>query len=123
MNRESRQISWRTHRCASMINYVSCPSFPPGAVWMDTMIRTFLRRPTSGGFLLIGLLLLTASGRAAEPARPSAEAVRFFESGVQPVLVDNCFKCHADKKQRGGLRLDSRAALVEGGDQGAALVP
>ncbi|HEY7307908.1 MAG TPA: PSD1 and planctomycete cytochrome C domain-containing protein [Gemmataceae bacterium] len=87
------------------------------------MIRVCFRRPTGGGFLLVGLLLLTASGRAAEPARPSAEAVRFFESRVRPVLVDNCFKCHADKKQRGGLRLDSRAALMEGGDQGTALVP
>jgi hypothetical protein len=74
--------------------------------------------------LLAALLPLGASARAAEPAaRPSAEAVRFFESRVRPVLVDNCFKCHADKKQRGGLRLDSRAALLTGGDQGAALAP
>jgi hypothetical protein len=56
-------------------------------------------------------------------AEPSPEAVRFFESRIRPVLVDNCFKCHADKKQRGGLRIDSRAALLTGGDQGPALVP
>jgi mono/diheme cytochrome c family protein len=89
---------------------------------MDTMIRAFFRRSSSGGLLLLGLLAVSA--HAAEPAtQPSAEAVRFFEARVRPVLVDNCFKCHGDKKQRGGLRLDSRAALMEGGDQGAALVP
>jgi hypothetical protein len=91
---------------------------------MDTMIRASLHRLTSSGFSLLGLLsgslLLAVSVQGAEP---SAEAVRFFESRVRPVLVDNCFKCHADKKQRGGLRVDSRAALLEGGDQGAAMVP
>jgi hypothetical protein len=73
--------------------------------------------------LLAGLL---PAGRAhgAEPAKPpSAEAVRFFEARVRPVLVDSCIKCHGEKKQRGGLRVDSRAALMAGGDQGAALVP
>ncbi len=54
---------------------------------------------------------------------PTPEAVRFFESRIRPILADNCFKCHGDKKQRGGLRLDSRAALMSGGDQGAAIMP
>ncbi len=71
-----------------------------------------------------GLLLFAASLRGAEPAaQPSAEAVRFFESRIRPLLADNCFQCHADKKQRGSLRLDSRAALMAGGDRGAAVVP
>src|SRR5262249_21697636 len=30
---------------------------------------------------------------------------------------------HGEKKQRGGLRLDSRASILEGGDQGPAIVP
>ncbi len=67
-----------------------------------------------------GLLLFAASLRTAEP---SAEGMRFFESRIRPLLADNCFQCHADKKQRGGLRLDSRAALMAGGDRGAAVVP
>jgi hypothetical protein len=72
----------------------------------------------------LGLLLLTGGVRAAEPAKqPSPEAIRFFESRIRPVLIDNCYKCHDDKKQRGGLRVDSRAALLSGGDQGAAIQP
>jgi mono/diheme cytochrome c family protein len=74
--------------------------------------------------LLAVLLVEGASLRAAEPeAQPSPEAVRFFESRVRPVLAENCFRCHGDKKQRGSLRVDSRAALLSGGDQGAVIVP
>jgi hypothetical protein len=50
-------------------------------------------------------------------------AVQFFEAYVRPVLSENCFRCHGDKKHKGNLRLDSRAAILAGGDQGAAVVP
>jgi hypothetical protein len=65
-------------------------------------------------------LLIASPLRGAEP---SADAARFFESRIRPLLVESCFKCHADKKQRGGLRVDSRAALLAGGDQGPTFVP
>lgn len=47
------------------------------------------------------------------------------DDGVQalPVLRDECFRCHDDKKQKGGLRLDSREAMLRGGDTGPGLVP
>ena len=48
---------------------------------------------------------------------------KFFESHVRPLLVAKCLKCHGDQKQRGGLRLDSREAALEGGESGASLVP
>ncbi len=54
---------------------------------------------------------------------PAARADDFFEKSVRPVLVEHCFKCHAGDKQKGGLRLDSRAALVTGGDTGPAVSP
>ena len=58
---------------------------------------------------------------AAEPA----SAPDFFEKKVRPVLVEHCFKCHGDlrKEPKGGLRLDSRAAMLKGGDTGPAVVP
>lgn len=59
---------------------------------------------------------------AAEPA-VSPEAARFFEKNIRPVLVESCYQCHGEKKQRGGLRVDSLAALQTGGDRGPALVP
>ncbi len=77
------------------------------------------------------LLLSTIFGGtndAAEPAESetwSAEQLQFFETQVRPVLADNCYECHsarADKVQA-GLLVDSRAALLRGGDSGPAIVP
>lgn len=66
-------------------------------------------------------VLLTARAAAA----PSAEALAFFENKVRPVLVAHCYKCHGgdEKKPKGGLRLDSRAGALKGGDNGPALLP
>ena len=50
-------------------------------------------------------------------------AIQFFEKEVRPVLVEKCGRCHGGKKQSGGLRLDSRAAMIEGGESSAAIVP
>src|SRR5437764_9150166 len=61
------------------------------------------------------LLLL---GSLPAPAR----ADDFFEKHVRPVLVENCLECHGAKKQRAGLRLDSREALLRGGENGPAVV-
>ncbi len=47
----------------------------------------------------------------------------FFETKVRPVLVGKCWKCHGGDKVSGGLRVDSREALVKGGKHGAAIVP
>jgi hypothetical protein len=47
----------------------------------------------------------------------------FFERHIRPVLHEQCRKCHGPEKQKAGLRVDSREALLRGGDSGPALVP
>jgi len=47
----------------------------------------------------------------------------FFERSVRPVLSSHCFKCHSSIAQKGGLRLDSRKAILEGGTQGVIVIP
>jgi hypothetical protein len=49
----------------------------------------------------------------------------FFENKIRPVLADHCYKCHSAlaEKVKGGLLLDSREALLKGGDDGAVIVP
>ena len=37
--------------------------------------------------------------------------------------MENCYSCHGDKKQKGGLRLDSFEAILQGGESGPAVVP
>ncbi len=73
--------------------------------------------------LLLPLVPALDAGEAKKPVATSPAAVHFFETKVRPILAESCFGCHGEKKQRGGLRLDSRAAILEGGDQGPAVVP
>ena len=65
----------------------------------------------------------TATVETATVETATSEQVRFFETSVRPVLTEHCLKCHGDKKQWAGLRLDSREAALRGGDSGAAVVP
>jgi len=46
----------------------------------------------------------------------------FFETRVRPILATECFSCHTDS-QLGGLRLDSREAMMRGGKSGPAIIP
>ncbi|MCI0379807.1 MAG: PSD1 and planctomycete cytochrome C domain-containing protein [Gemmataceae bacterium] len=51
------------------------------------------------------------------------QATDFFELRVRPLLAEHCFRCHGPEKQQSGLRLDTRASMLKGGDNGPALVP
>jgi hypothetical protein len=44
----------------------------------------------------------------------------FFESRVHPVLAAKCYSCHGADRQFSDLRLDSREAIVKGGQRGPA---
>ncbi|HKB04416.1 MAG TPA: PSD1 and planctomycete cytochrome C domain-containing protein, partial [Gemmataceae bacterium] len=46
-----------------------------------------------------------------------------FETKVRPVLAEQCYSCHGEKKQSAGLRLDSKAAVTKGSDGGPVVVP
>ena len=50
----------------------------------------------------------------------SAAAVRFFENEVRPVLLTKCAACHNDKLQTSGLSVESRDAVLAGGNRGEA---
>ena len=41
---------------------------------------------------------------------------------VRPLLAKNCWACHRQSAM-GGLRLDSREAILKGGKSGPAIVP
>jgi cytochrome c553 len=75
--------------------------------------------------VLIGLIASVPTP-AAERAllADRAAAVDFFEQKVRPLLVDNCYTCHsANTNSQGGLRVDDRNGLLEGGKSGPAVVP
>jgi mono/diheme cytochrome c family protein len=66
-------------------------------------------------------LVLFTNPCAAQQATPAER--QFFENQVRPILANNCFRCHGPEKHRSNLRLDSRAAVLTGGDSGPAVVP
>ena len=73
-------------------------------------------------FALCGLMILSALTYPASAQTASREEEAFFETKVRPVLAEHCFACHGPKKQKAGLRLDSRPAILEGGNSGPAIV-
>ncbi len=78
------------------------------------------------GLLLVAAAFLTLATARAESDTPpawSAEQLDYFETRIRPVLVEHCYPCHgaAPDKAKGGLRLDTRAAVLKGGNSGPAL--
>ncbi|MFO0964496.1 MAG: c-type cytochrome domain-containing protein [Gemmataceae bacterium] len=71
--------------------------------------------------LSLVIVLACSTAGAAQERRPPAPAdLAFFEAKVRPILAERCFSCHSTKakKTRGGLALDSRERVLEGGDSG-----
>ena len=61
---------------------------------------------------------------AAEPVRPDASQLEFFEQHIRPVLIEKCADCHSgDADAESTLAVHSRAALIQGGDYGPAILP
>jgi hypothetical protein len=54
-------------------------------------------------------------------AADSAEPIDFAKQ-LRPILKARCTACHGTLKQSSGLRLDSAAGLIRGGDSGAGIV-
>lgn len=72
-------------------------------------------RPT----ILLGMLMPVLC----EAVEPTAEQADFFETRIRPSLAEHCYRCHSEDAERlkGGLKLDSLAGLLRGGDLGPAL--
>ncbi len=70
-------------------------------------------RLISTGLLMVTSMCLTAASAARLPDGMSGDD--FFLQRIRPILVDQCWRCHGPRKQRNGLRLDSRDAVLQGG--------
>ncbi len=127
----------------------ACQTFDPGAGRPAAIVRD---TGAGGGYtgLIPPDLRPTRPSRPMPPSRPTAgrpvrtpwraavfvlvvllpgvaagdEGADFFETKVRPVLVEHCYSCHstASGKSKGGLELDTPAAVRAGGDSGPAVV-
>src|SRR4051812_11220658 len=71
-------------------------------------------------------MILAASVVRADSPPPSPDQLEFFEKRVRPILVERCYECHSaqSKKLKAGFRVDSREALLKGGESAKpAIVP
>lgn len=68
-------------------------------------------------------IVMTLASIALPAAVRADEHEELFEKRIRPVLASVCFRCHNEKKASGGLRVDSRVAVLQGGDSGPAIVP
>ena len=88
-------------------------------VWLPCIIRCRCLAVSCLSVVVVGLA--AAPVIATEPSG-DASAAEFFEKEIRPLLVARCVECHGANKQSGGLRLDTREAVLRGGDSGPALV-
>ena len=86
-------------------------------VAMSRLISQMVKRCPAGlidfrCFFVPGCLFLLSVATVVGDVTPSTQGAPF------QVLADRCLSCHGEKSQKGGLRLDSRAAFRLGGDSG-----
>src|SRR5258708_20893787 len=81
---------------------------------------TFRGESTALKTFKLALLIYLSMSLHGAPA--PASSPEFFESRIRPILANNCYGCHTNSKL-GGLRVDSREALLTGGASGPALKP
>ena len=78
--------------------------------------------PISRGLLMVAMCLSAIAFVRQAAAEDGTEHAQFFEQHVRPVLVERCHSCHGAEKEEFGLRLDSRAAVLAGSDDGEVVV-
>ncbi len=80
----------------------------------------FTLRQTAAIALASLCVALTTARATADDASP---ATVDYMQHVRPILARSCYRCHGPLKQEQGLRLDTVAAMITGGDSGTALAP
>jgi cytochrome c553 len=90
-------------------------------------IRHAIRVALSTCFAMSGFAVAGAAApadsRVGALKHGTAEQEAFFESKVRPLLAARCFRCHGEKQQKGGIRLDSAEALLGKNDDEALVKP
>jgi hypothetical protein len=93
------------------------PTSPPRSSQATTLHR----------LVFVGASLLATSALSADLSSVALarEDTAFFDAKIRPILTEQCYKCHSHSadKIKAGLLLDSRDALLHGGNSGPAIVP
>ena len=99
------------------MNRLGTPSDTPEL--MMTFTKSWKSTAVLAGVLTTAATILTSSASESD----KAANLRFFEQNIRPLLAKHCYECHGSEKQKGDLRLDSRAGVLVGGGNGPAVAP
>ena len=78
--------------------------------------------------LLLVSLATACSVMASEPdlsklPAPSAQKGVTYAKDIKPILQASCLRCHGERQQKAGLRLDSLEAVLKGSEDGKVVNP
>src|ERR1700728_936129 len=71
---------------------------------------------------ILGIAIFAALSWDLPAQSTAAASPDYFELKIRPLLATSCYSCHTDSAL-GGLRLESREAMLKGGSRGPSLVP
>jgi len=83
--------------------------YMPRAVW-------------AGAAITLALAAGVVRTIAQSPSTPAGPRVDFGRD-IAPIFAKSCLPCHTGEKPQGGLRLDTEAQALKGGQSGKAIVP
>ena len=80
-------------------------------------------------FAYLAILGIASVAVAAEPdisklPPPAAKKDLTYAKDIKPMLENSCLKCHSGEKPKSKYKLDTREAMIKGGESGdAAIIP
>jgi len=74
-----------------------------------------VRQPRKGSHPIDAFITSKIEGAIVASSDADAGQIAHFHGKILPILRENCFRCHGEKN-KGGLKLDSRAATLKVGD-------
>ena len=74
-----------------------------------------VRQPPKGSHPIDAFITSKIEGAIVASSGADVSQIAHFHGKILPILRENCFRCHGEK-DKGGLKLDSRAAALKAGD-------
>ncbi|MEO6923730.1 MAG: c-type cytochrome domain-containing protein [Bryocella sp.] len=77
----------------------------------------------TAAFTITTLIHPAAVAAVAVQPDPAPNTEAYYTQKVQPILLQNCYRCHGAPKHHGGLQMNTRESLYRGGKDGAVISP
>ena len=74
------------------------------------------------GYLTKGLFAFAKDSVEVKKVVTNAQEAQVYADVIQPILQQKCYGCHAEAKQKGGLRLDAKEWILKGGKEGRVVI-